>query len=146
MQMLAPGRTLALVLVFVVTAALAAGCGESKTEKAQKQVCSARSDIKTQVDKLSSLTLTTASVDGVKQSVKSIQSSLKQIADAQGTLKGARRDQVESATNTFKGQVTSIAQGLTSNLSLSEAATQIKAAGQQLATSYQQSLGKINCS
>src|SRR6201999_62471 len=99
------------------------------------QVCNARSSIKTQVDKLSSLTLTTASVDGVKQSVKSIQSSLKQIADAQGTLSENRRNQVKNATTTFTSEVTSIAQGLTSNLSLSQAASQIKAAGQQLATS-----------
>ena len=146
MQMFAPRRTLALVLVLVATAALAAGCGESKTEKAQKQVCNARADIKQQVDDLSSLTIATASVDGVKQNVKSIQSSLKQIADAQGTLSGDRRSQVQSATNAFKSEVTSIAQGLRSNLSLSEAGTKLKAAGQQLATSYQQSLGKIDCS
>jgi valyl-tRNA synthetase len=146
MQMFAPRRTLALVLVLVATAALAAGCGESKTEKAQKQVCNARADIKQQVDDLSSLTIATASVDGVKQNVKSIQSSLKQIADAQGTLSEDRRSQVQSATNAFKSEVTSIAQGLRSNLSLSEAGTKLKAAGQQLATSYQQSLGKIDCS
>ena|ERR1700710_2644198 len=146
MPMLAPGRTLALVLVLVVTAALAAGCGESKTDKAQKQVCNARASIKKQVDDLSSLTIATASVNGVKQNIKSIQGSLKQIADAQGTLSKDRRSQVESATNTFKSQVTSIAQGVRANLSLSGAGTQLKAAGQQLATSYQQSLGKIDCS
>ena len=144
MDMFAHRRLLAVILVGA--AVVTAGCGESKQDKAQKTVCNARADIKKQVDELRSLTLATASVDGVKANVQAIQDDLKKIVNAQGTLSDARRSQVKSATDAFTGQVTSIAQGVTSNLSLSEAGTKLKSATQQLASAYQQSLGKIDCS
>jgi len=142
--MLAPRRMLAIVLV--AAAAATAGCGQSEQEKAQSKVCDARADIKKQVDDLKGLTLATASVDGVKKNVNAITADLKTIADAQGTLSEDRRNQVQTATSAFKSELTSIVQGVTSNLSLSEAATKLQTATQQLADAYTQSLGKIDCS
>src|SRR5436190_19297839 len=81
---------------FAIAALLAAlllavaGCGESKEDKAKKQVCSARADLQKQVNELSSLTLATATVNGVKDSVNAITNDLKKIKDAQRDLNAAR--------------------------------------------------------
>jgi hypothetical protein len=137
-------RSLA-VLVIALALLAVTGCGESDEEKAQAQVCDARADISKEVDQLKGLTLATASVDGVRQSLDTIQSSLKRIADAQATLSDDRRAEVKAATDRFKSSVTSIAQGVRGDLSLSEAATRLRAAGGELATAYRQSLGRIDC-
>ena len=53
-------------LLLVLLASLALGaCGESKDDKAQKTVCSARSDIAKQVDQLKGLTVSTVTAEGV---------------------------------------------------------------------------------
>src|SRR4051794_34983191 len=115
----------ALLVIGLLAVLAVAGCGESKTDKAQKQVCSARADISPQVDELKSLTLTTATVSGVRDSVDVIQASLKRIASAQGTLSDNRRAEVKAATDKFVASMTSIAKGLTSDVSLSEARTRL---------------------
>jgi len=134
-----------LVLVLLVAALAVAACGQSKAEKAQKQVCDARADISTQVDELKALTPTTATVSGVKENVTTIQDDLKKIASAQGTLSSDRRAQVKAATDQFVSSVSSIAKGLTSDLSLSDARSQLAQAAQQLGAAYSDSLGKIDC-
>jgi len=134
---------LALVTALVVLALT--GCGESESEKAQKQVCDARAGISKEVDELSGLTLATASVDGVRESIDAIQGDLKQIADAQSTLNDDRRAEVKAATDQFRSSVTQIAKGLMGDLSLSDAATRLRSAGSDLATAYRQSLARIDC-
>ena len=66
------GLALAFGLVF-------SACGQSADEKAQATVCSARADIKKQVDELKGLTATTASVDGVQANLKAIGKNLEKI-------------------------------------------------------------------
>jgi hypothetical protein len=122
-----------------------AACGESKQEKAQKQVCDARADINKQVNELKSLTPTTATVDGVRQNVNAIQDDLKDIASAQGTLNGERKAQVKAATDQFTSQLQSIVQQAVKSLSLADAKTQLQAALSDLASAYSSSLGKIDC-
>src|SRR5215208_7047958 len=74
-------------LLLVLLASLALGaCGESKDDKAQKTVCSARSDIAKQVDQLKGLTVSTVTAEGVQSSLKAISSDLSKIKDAQGDL------------------------------------------------------------
>jgi hypothetical protein len=142
MEMSLTRRALVIVLV---AAAAAGGCGgQSKEEKAQANVCDARADISKQVDKLKGLTLATATVDGIRDSVSAIQADLKKIADAQGTLGDARRTEVQTATKQFTASVTAIVQGLGGNLSLSEAGSQLQTAAKQLGTAYAQSLGKLD--
>ena len=82
----------------MLIATTAFGCGESEAEKAQTQVCDARTDLQKQVDDLAALTPATATADGVKANVSAIENDLKQIRDAQGDLNDERKQQVESAT------------------------------------------------
>jgi hypothetical protein len=65
--------------------------GDSAEERAQTKVCSARADIKQQVDKLKSTTISTASLDGVQSNLQAIGKSLSQISGAQKDLKGDRK-------------------------------------------------------
>jgi hypothetical protein len=139
-----PVWSLAVVLLLLAAVSVA-GCGESDEEKAQNQVCDARDDIQTQIDDLSSLTLSTATVDAVEEDLRAIQNDLMEIADAQGDLNEERRQQVQSANEEFKSQLDSIASGLTSNLSLSGAQQKLKDAAQQLASSYQDTFATIDC-
>ena len=135
-----------MILVLVAAALALAACGESTQDKAQTQVCDARADIQKQVSDLSSLTLATASVDGVQSKLKAIRSSLQKIADAQGDLNAERKQQVQAANQAFRTQLSSIVSGLGDNLSLATAATKLKDAANQLADSYRQTLGRVDCS
>ena len=137
-------RTLALVALLLVAVAVT-GCGESDEEKAQNQVCDARDDIQTQINDLSNLTLSTATVDAVQENLSAIQDDLMEIANAQGDLNEDRKQQVQSANQEFKSQLDSIASGLTSNLSLSGAQQKLTDAAQQLASSYKDTFATIDC-
>ena len=134
-----------LVVGLLLIAATAFGCGESEAEKAQTQVCDARADLQKQVDDLAALTPATATADGVKANLSAIENDLNQIKDAQGDLSGERKQQVESATQEFAAEVETVAADLRSDLSLSGAQAKLQAAGQQLASSYQQAFAKIDC-
>lgn len=135
-----------LLLVGLLLVALAlSACGESKSEKAQKQVCDARANISKQVDELKGLTVTTATVSGVRENVSTIRNDLKKITSAQGDLSDDRRAEVKAATDEFVSSVTSIAQGLRSDLSLSEARSRLTQAAQDLRAAYADSLGRIDC-
>jgi outer membrane protein TolC len=134
------------IVVAAVAAALLCACGQSKQDKAQSQVCSARADIKKQVDVLSNMTASTFTLDGVKSSLQSISGDVKQIASAQGDLSGNRRDQVKQANATFKGAVQDVRGSLLQSLSLSGAKQQLKTAASHLQASYKQALAPIDCS
>jgi hypothetical protein len=136
-----------LVTISLLLAAVAlVGCGQSAQDKAKQQVCDARTEIGKQVDYLQGLTLTTASVSGIENSVKSIGNSLKKIADAAPQLTSERKQQAQAANAAFKSALQSIAANLGQNLSLSTAATQLKSAFAALADAYQKTLKPINCS
>src|SRR3954447_23264627 len=133
-------------LVLLLVAALGvAACGESKQDKAQKKVCSARADISKQVNELKSLTPATATIDGVRQNVNAIQDDLKSITSAQGTLNDQRKSEVKAATDQFTAKLQTIVQQALKSLSLSDARTQLQAAVSDLASAYSSSLGKIDC-
>ena len=136
-------------LVFVLAAAMlvmVAACGESKEDKAKKQVCSARANIETQVKKLQGLTLTTATTNGVKDSLSSIQSDLQKIKDAQPDLTAAIKQQVQSANEAFVSEFKSIAGDLGTSLSISAGKAKLQTALQQLTAAYQSSFAKVDCS
>jgi Tfp pilus assembly protein PilP len=134
---------LALTMTAVLIAA--AGCGTSSEDKAKDGFCKARSDLKSQVDKLQSLTLSTATADGVKSSLHAIASDLQKMATAQADLDKSRKAQAEQARQEFSSQVSATVGTLGQSTSLSQAATQLKAALQQLATTYKQTYAKIDC-
>jgi uncharacterized phage infection (PIP) family protein YhgE len=136
-----------LLLVPAVGLALVvADCGESGEDKAKNDVCDARADIQRQVNDLSSLTLATASVDKVKSGLTAIKDDLSKIADAQGKLDERRKQQVQQATETFTSQVNKVANDLKSGQSLQGAATQLKTDLANLANSYKQAFGPVDCS
>jgi hypothetical protein len=144
-----PRSHLVKPLVFVLAAAMlvmVAACGESKESKAKKQVCSARSDIETQVKKLQGLTLTTATTSGVKDSLTSIRSDLQKIKDAQPDLNAARKQQVKSANDAFVSEFKSIASDLGTGLSISSGKAKLQTALQQLTSAYQSTFAKVDCS
>jgi Tfp pilus assembly protein PilP len=123
-----------------------AACGQSADDKAQAQVCDARADIQKQVDQLRGLTITTATVDGVKSNLNAIKADLGKIKDAQGQLSDQRKQQVQAANKAFEDQVTTIVGSVGRSTSVTQAATQAKSAMNELADSYQQTLGRIDCS
>jgi predicted flap endonuclease-1-like 5' DNA nuclease len=133
------------LLLVALTIALT-GCGESKQEQAKKSVCSARSDIKSRIAALQTLTPSIATLPQVKTEVSAIADDLKKIKGAQGDLEPARKQQVEQATQTFKQQVEAVLSNLTANLSISGAGAQLESALKQLASSYTQALQPIECS
>jgi membrane peptidoglycan carboxypeptidase len=137
---------IAPVLLALVAAFALGACGESKQDKAKNTVCSARADIGKQVDQLKGLTISTATADTVQKSVQAIRSDLSKIKDAQGDLSDERRQQVQAANKAFTSQMQSIVKSLGSSTSLSDAKSQLTSATQQLATAYQQSFARIDCS
>ncbi len=138
-------RTFAVVVLALVLTVSACG-GDSAEERAQKKVCSARADIKKQVDDLKSTTISTVTVDGVQSNLQAIGKSLSQMAEAQKDLKGDRKQEIQAATQSFKSAVTSVGRNLITSLSASDAKEQIQTALQGLATSYQKALAPIDCS
>jgi hypothetical protein len=138
--------SIAFVLLAVAIAVALGACGESKQDKAKKTVCSARADIGKQVDQLKGLTISTATADEVQQSIRAINGDLSKIKDAQGDLSDERRQQVQAANKTFTSQVQSILSSLGKSTSLSDASSRLTSATQELATAYQRSFARIDCS
>ena len=134
------------MIVMLLSAAIAAAaCGQSQEDKAKTQVCDARADVRKQVDALSGLTLSTATVDGVSQNLKAIRDDLGKIAGAQADLGDDRCAQVKAANKAFTDQVRSVTQNVGRSLSVGDAETQLKDAMTQLASAYKNTLGRIDC-
>jgi Tfp pilus assembly protein PilP len=142
LALLKPTAAVALTLSVLVLGA----CGESSEEKAKAQVCDARADISKQVDTLTSLTITTASVAQVKTGVEAIVADVKKIKDEQSKLDPARKEEVQSANEAFAAEVTKIVSGIASDLSISNAEAHLKTAVSQLAAGYKKTLAPISCS
>ena len=133
------------LLVLVLPALSLAACGQSAQDKAKTQVCSARADIGNQVHYLQGLTLATATKTGVQNSLKAIGNDLTKIKDAQPQLSAERKQQVQAANQAFRAELESVASNIGQNLSLSNAEAKLTSAIQQLAQSYKQTFGAINC-
>lgn len=138
-----------MVSVPVLLAALVialSGCGESKQEQASKTVCSARSDIKTRIATLNTLTPSIATLPQIKDEVTAVVNDLKKIEGAQGDLAPARKQQVQNATQTFERDVESVVSNLASSFSIGGAGPQLETALRKLGSGYAQALGPIECS
>jgi valyl-tRNA synthetase len=133
------------MVLLLLVAGIAVGCGESDEEKAQNDVCDARDDLQKQINELSNLTVSSATVEGVQSNLNAIQDDLNKITDAQGNLNDARKQEVESANKQFTSELDSIANGLTSDLSVSGAEQKLRTATQQLASSYKQTFAMVDC-
>jgi Tfp pilus assembly protein PilP len=132
--------TVAVVSALVVTA-----CGESSAEKAQNTVCDARDDISQQVDQLKGITPATFSTDEVTKSLSAIRSDLSDIKGAQSDLSDDRREQVESANQSFTSAVEGVVKQIGTSVTAQDAASSVSAAVQQLASSYEQAFSRVDC-
>jgi chromosome segregation ATPase len=135
------------VAVLVALSALVfASCGgKSEAEQAQDDACNAVTDIGTQVKQLQGYTVTTVTADKVKGNVNAINSDLETIKGALPELKSSLKSQLQTATDTFASQLSKIASGLGSSISVQAAANQITTAANQLESSYNEAFGSVSC-
>ena len=136
----------------LLSAATFAACGESAQEKATAQVCSSRSTISKEVQKLQGLTLSSSAADEAKKSLETISDELKKMRDSQSDLAPARKEQVEAATDRFGADLKAIGREVAVSLpsgnveaALAAAAPKLKASSERLAADYRQALGPISC-
>src|SRR4029079_2334647 len=129
----------------VVLAVVLAGCGDSKEETAQSNVCDAKAGIQKQVDELEGMTASTVTLDGVKSSLQSIGDDLTKLKNAQADLSGDRKDEAEKAWQTFRTEVKSIRENLLTSLSAEDAKQQLTSSFDNLAASFRTAFAPVDC-
>ena len=136
----------AIVLLASLLAALPVACGESEEEKAQERVCDARADIEKRVDNLADLTITSASIDEVTNNLTAIRDDLEKIAAEREELAPEQRDAVDQAAKRFRSELETAAKDVVSGTaSGEEAGARIGAALDQLAKSFREAYGPVDC-
>jgi uncharacterized protein YicC (UPF0701 family) len=142
-----------VVAVLLIGSLGLAGCGESSAEKATKQVCSATSEISTQLKKLETLPVSSSFPTEAKASVEAIDKSIKKIDEAAPNLPTARKEEIDAANTAFKTEIAAITKSVasaskSSNLeaALKSAEPQIKASLSRLATDYKKAFEALKCS
>jgi hypothetical protein len=109
-------------------------------------ICAARDDISKEIDELQSLTLTTATTSQVSDGLQSISDNLTTIEESRDELSDDRREEIEAANDAFADSITELAGTIGRTISVEGAATELEKAMDQLATSYRDSFGEIDCS
>jgi Rad3-related DNA helicase len=139
-------RRRAIVILASLFAALPVACGESEEEKAQDRVCDARADIEKRVDDLAGLTITSASIDEVTNNLKAIRDNLEKIAAEREDLAPEQRDAVDQAAKRFRSELETAAKEVVSGTaSGEEAGARIGAALDDLAKSFRDAYGPLDC-
>jgi hypothetical protein len=139
-------RTWIIGLLACLLAALPVACGESEEEKAQNRVCDARADIQKRVDDLAALTITSASIDEVTSNLKAIREDLEEIGAEREDLAPEQRQEVDQAAKSFRSELEAAAKDVVSGAaSGEEAGARIGSALDQLAESFRQAYGPVNC-
>jgi ABC-type transporter Mla subunit MlaD len=82
----------------------------------------------------------------VSDGLQAIRDDLSKISAARGDLSDERRKEVDSANDAFANTVRDTLADVGTTASLSDASARITDALAQLATSYKNSFGKIDCS
>jgi hypothetical protein len=121
-----------------------AGCGESEQAKAEKTVCTAKTQISMSVQSLQKETAQTVTLSGVESNLRTITENLQKIGQAQSKLSDSRKEQVQKANEAFSAELATLTHELTS-LSLTTAKSQLTAAVEKLAAGYKQALAPITC-
>jgi hypothetical protein len=144
------------MMMLLVAACLAlAACGDSEEETpattssgdtATSQVCAARADIRKQVDELKGMELSAASIPAVTSNLQAIRSDLSKIRNAEGDLSGARKEQVQTARADFEAQVAAAAKDVVSGGTITNAKAELQAAVGKVSDSFEQTLGRVDCS
>lgn len=117
----------------------------SEQEKALQAVCKARADISTRVDRLSQTTVTNFTVQSFKADIEGISADVSTIKDNEAKLGIDRKAQIKAANAQFKNDLTTTLKSLGTSLSVENAQTKLREAGQQLVDSYKQSLAPVDC-
>ena len=135
-----------IAALLAVSALTLGACGTSKEDKALSQVCDARADIGKQADALTSMSMADITRGKAGDALRAVRDDLKTIADAQGDLSGSRKSEVEAANQKFKQQIQTIGAQLAAGGAMDDAATQAKSSLTQLATTYKDTYGRVDCS
>jgi hypothetical protein len=143
-------KSAGIAALSVIVLALAA-CGESSEEKATKQVCAATSEISKQIQKLETLPISSSFPTEVKTSAEAIDKSIGEIESAAPNLETARKEEFNTATNTFKFELASLiattASSATSGeATLKSAEPKIKNSLSTLANDYKKAFQALECS
>jgi hypothetical protein len=142
----AVARLFPILATVLGSVALLIGCGESEEEKSQNAVCDARADIEKRVNDLAGLTITSASIDMVRNNLRAIRDDLEKIASEQGDLEPERRQEVEEAGKRFRDQLGTTANDLISGaMSGEEAGAKLGAALDDLAKSFRNAYAPVDC-
>jgi hypothetical protein len=139
-------RACVLIAVLLIPLLLAAGCGESQEEQASATVCGARDDIAKHVDQLKGLTVTTGTTSQVKSGLQAIRDDLSTIRQTQDQLADDRRQEVQAANAAFADQVRELAGAVGRTISVEGATAELKSSLNQLATTYRNTFGELDCS
>ena len=139
-------RSMTIIGLLMAALLVSSGCGESKEDKALSDICSARDEIKKEVDLLQGLTITTGTASEVQDSLALIQDDLARIADAAVDLSEERRKEIEKANAAFTSTAKETIDKAGTTESIADAGKQLKAAFDQLAESYRGTLGQVDCS
>jgi predicted nucleic acid-binding Zn-ribbon protein len=141
-----PTRWWVLLTLAALVAALLVACGESEEETAQDRVCDARADIQKRVDDLAALTITTASIDDVTSNLEAIRDDLQKIAAEREDLSPEQREQVDQAAKSFRSELETAAKDVVSGAaSGEEAGARVGSALDQLAQSFREAYGPVDC-
>jgi aspartate oxidase len=135
-----------ILTVSLGLAAPLAACGESEEEKAQNRVCDARADIERRVDDLAELTITTVSIERVRNNLEAIRDDLQTITEERENVAPEQRREVEEAGERFRSELETTAREVVSGAtSGEEAGARVGAALDDLATSFRQAYGPVDC-
>ena len=117
----------------------------SAQDQAARQVCTARADIQTQVDTLTTLSAGSATKADVTSTLDAITTDLQKIKDAQTDLSPERKQQVQDATTAFGTQLKDIVRETVAGLATTDAKTQAENAAASLKSAVTESLQPIDC-
>src|SRR5271167_1781872 len=107
-------RTAAALAALLLSALGLAACGESSSEKATKRVCSATSEITTQIKKLQTLPISSSFPTEAKASVEAIDKSVTKIDEAAPNLETARKEEIDAANKAFEAEIAAITKDVAS--------------------------------
>lgn len=144
-------RVVALILgsvlvVLLLGAVVYFATHESEEDQAMQAICASRADIQTRVAALASTTVANFSLDDFKANVQGISNDVATIRSNYPKARPDARAQLQQANQQFETAVTTTLKSLGTSLSLSNAKDKLKTAGQQLVTSYKDTLEPVDCS
>ncbi len=146
-------RPVVVVLSLLIPIGLTA-CGESSEEKATAQVCSSTKEIRAQLSKLSSLSISSTAVEEIKDAATAMKKEAGKIKESSANLPASSKAPVESAQAALQVELVALVKGVASaakssgNIEtvLKESEPAVKTAVAALAASYKQAYESLKCS